>query len=367
MKFYISSVVFVLAFASYVGGGVPVSVALADTQSQQCVSTSVETLSAGSVATSSAIIYGNVTAGSVATYGHLEYGKTQNFGTITATQFVNILPIANLAVTITGLQPDTTYYYRVVADNGCGGASIIGQTGLFTTLSLPVQATSTALIPLTVDLKVNGVNGPLTLLAGDPVNLSWSSSGGNSCLVVNGWNVLTVAATGSVAFAFPSTSSTTYLFSCTASDGRKAEDSVVVQLSVPTAPTSTPTTTPQIASTTSNTVSGITQTLLDQIKILQAEVVRLVALLAARQGSGSTTASIQTITRDLSYGMMDEAQVRVLQTALTKQGFYAGPITGNFFSMTREAVKAFQLRYGIFPDGTVGSATRDKLNSLISL
>ena len=56
-------------------------------------------------------------------------------------------------------------------------------------------------------------------------------------------------------------------------------------------------------------------------------------------------------------------EVKELQNRLTSEGVYSGPVTGYFGSLTSQAVKAFQAKYGIGQDGTVGQQTRDKLNS----
>ena len=67
--------------------------------------------------------------------------------------------------------------------------------------------------------------------------------------------------------------------------------------------------------------------------------------------------------RDLSYGMQQDNDVVKLQEFLTTQGVYGGPITGNFYSLTLEAVKQFQGKEGIGPAaGYFGPLTRSKAN-----
>jgi murein L,D-transpeptidase YcbB/YkuD len=70
--------------------------------------------------------------------------------------------------------------------------------------------------------------------------------------------------------------------------------------------------------------------------------------------------------RDLQIGSPYFADVQALQTALAKEGSYAGEATGGFYNQTFAAVQAFQQKYGIEATGFVGSATRAKLNSLYS-
>ncbi|MBI3638159.1 peptidoglycan-binding protein [Candidatus Wolfebacteria bacterium] len=70
--------------------------------------------------------------------------------------------------------------------------------------------------------------------------------------------------------------------------------------------------------------------------------------------------------KNLTYGMTDDLDVKALQIALTKERQYSGPITGNFYELTKEAVKNFQKEYGISAVGAVGPITRAKLNELYS-
>ena len=69
--------------------------------------------------------------------------------------------------------------------------------------------------------------------------------------------------------------------------------------------------------------------------------------------------------RDLYFGLSGDPEVTKLQEFLRGQGVYSGPITGGFFSLTREGVKKFQTKEGINPAaGYFGPLTRGKANSL---
>jgi len=68
--------------------------------------------------------------------------------------------------------------------------------------------------------------------------------------------------------------------------------------------------------------------------------------------------------RDLAYGAANDDEVQILQQLLADLGFYKGPVTGNFYNLTRTAVIAFQKAYGIPAVGRVGPLTRQKLNEL---
>lgn len=71
---------------------------------------------------------------------------------------------------------------------------------------------------------------------------------------------------------------------------------------------------------------------------------------------------------DLAYGMTGSVEVMKLQEFLADEGLYSGPITGNFFSLTMKAVKAFQYREGIAPAaGYFGPKTRARASALLGM
>ncbi len=57
-------------------------------------------------------------------------------------------------------------------------------------------------------------------------------------------------------------------------------------------------------------------------------------------------------------------EVTQLQTQLTANGVYFGPITGYFGPLTQAALKTFQAKYGISPTGVIDSPTMNQLNIL---
>ncbi len=70
--------------------------------------------------------------------------------------------------------------------------------------------------------------------------------------------------------------------------------------------------------------------------------------------------------KDLYFGMTDP-DVRALQDILKYEGLFPtnAESTGFFGSITLDAVKKFQTKYGIQPvSGYVGPKTREKLNNL---
>lgn len=68
------------------------------------------------------------------------------------------------------------------------------------------------------------------------------------------------------------------------------------------------------------------------------------------------------ITKTLRYGMTDP-EVKILQDILRSKGFYPvnSASTGNFFSVTKKAVIAFQLANGLVGDGICGPNTIEAL------
>jgi hypothetical protein len=84
------------------------------------------------------------------------------------------------------------------------------------------------------------------------------------------------------------------------------------------------------------------------MKIKYLSIFPVVAILIF---SGSSFAHAQPVvfTQNLNYGLQNSAQVSQLQEFLTSQGLYSGPITGNYYFLTLDAVKAFQTQQGITP------------------
>lgn len=84
-------------------------------------------------------------------------------------------------------------------------------------------------------------------------------------------------------------------------------------------------------------------------------------------GTSTSTTSTTTIvfgTRFLSYLTVGSSgeEVSALQEFLQQGGWYSGPVTGYFGSLTQAAVKNFQRQHGIAETGTVGPQTREALN-----
>ena len=118
--------------------------------------------------------------------------------------------------------------------------------------------------------------------------------------------------------------------------------------------------------------------LLAQIDFLKAEIARVQAQIASLLAKKELSSfSCQRFERDLYFGMRDDSEVRCLQEFLKNQGpeiYPDGLVTGNFLSLTQQAIIRFQEKYAseiLKPlnlekgTGYVGQMTRAKINELL--
>lgn len=103
------------------------------------------------------------------------------------------------------------------------------------------------------------------------------------------------------------------------------------------------------------------QQLLDKIAELKREIARI---LGQTDGSAGQTACGR-LDSNLYFGLSNNSQVSCLQEFLKNQGqdiYPEGLVTGNFGSLTQQAVIRFQAKNGIPTTGFVGPLTRAKIN-----
>ena len=139
---------------------------IADAQTLATAATSasgppiVTTDAATSIATTSATITGTVDPEGQQTTYHFEYGTTPNFGTVTAaTGAGNGATSTAVSTSLSGLQPNTTYYYRLVASNATGAA--FGTQGTFTTIAPGPQVVTGAASSIgTTSATISGTVNP---------------------------------------------------------------------------------------------------------------------------------------------------------------------------------------------------------------
>lgn len=176
-------------------------------------------LSVSEITTRSAVVRtSSVTAGTASTTVSFQYGVTTSYGDETILPF----PVAmnttqdNLAATLEGLLPNTTYHFRCKATNIFG--TTYGVDSVFTTASVPIITTgdATAISDITATLggTVVAGGGPCypaiqwgkTTAYGSSIPFQANVSGSGPVAV--GWNI------------FPLEPSTTYHFRLVAYDGR---------------------------------------------------------------------------------------------------------------------------------------------------
>lgn len=69
--------------------------------------------------------------------------------------------------------------------------------------------------------------------------------------------------------------------------------------------------------------------------------------------------------KNLYFGLRNNAEVMELQEFLIDQGYYAGPVTGNFYLMTLQAVRKFQEANGVSRTGYFGPKSRAVANGIL--
>lgn len=95
---------------------------------------------------------------------------------------------------------------------------------------------------------------------------------------------------------------------------------------------------------------------------------KIAAALSGSSGSsssGSSSSSSSSGSSVLKFGTKSDA-VRTLQENLKTLGYYSGSITGNFGSLTKEAVYNFQKSTGLTADGVAGTKTLAMITSKLS-
>lgn len=141
-----------------------------------------------------------------------EYGQTTSFGQSTIQK--TLTQPEMYCITVSGLLPSTTYYYRAIARNSAGTS--YGETKSFTTTPTP-----------SVNLKANGSDGPITISYNSPVTLTWIASNVDYCQASGDWSG-NKGLSGSESIG-NLTSSKTYTLSCSGPRG-SASDSVTVNV-----------------------------------------------------------------------------------------------------------------------------------------
>lgn len=143
-----------------------------------------------------------------------QYGKTISYGLESSRS--PKYGIGNFCAIVYNLEPCTTYNYRAAGKNSAGTS--YGENKSFNTICLP----------LTVNLKANNSDGPITVSYKSNVTLSWTSENAVSCQASGDWSG-TKAISGSQVIQMNNVKTYTFILICKdASSTRTATDSVTV-------------------------------------------------------------------------------------------------------------------------------------------
>jgi hypothetical protein len=294
----------------------------------------------------------------------------------------NISNNSNASVVSAGMSNNGITVYAVAA--GTATIKVCDTSGTICgTLSVTVTA------PTANQAVTFSVTNP-TLTVGQSLNVGLSG-GASSYVVLSNTNANVVQASinNSITLSLYGASAGTDSLTICATAGGCSPFPVVVTGSSPntvSTPTTTATPTPvQTAAPTAQSGAVVVNTALlaeiqslqtavaqiltqvtTQIQSIQTQLNQLEAQVNAGSGSGiSTSASAavtNTFTELLTVGSND-AQVTALQRQLTVLGFYSGPITGYFGTLTGQAVMKYQTAHGIAASGYVDPSTRTALNA----
>ena len=151
------------------------------------------TTTATGVGITTARLNGLALVSSTPTQGYFEYGTSQNLGTRTASRTYfesNSVPLLD---NISGLQPDTTYFYRAVAQNSQGIAN--GDIMSFRTASVGTTVINTPTVSTPTNTVTRVVNSVVRTVTGN-TNTASTNANGVVFVPVQLANIGTVGAVG---------------------------------------------------------------------------------------------------------------------------------------------------------------------------
>lgn len=123
----------------------------------------VQTLAASSVTSSGAVLNGSVDPNGGGATTYFEYGTSTSYGEVTTQTGIGTAPQSDFQATISGLNPSTTYHYRINAVNGGGityGADVIFTTSPGASQPPPIVQTLAASSVTTTGAVLNGSVNP---------------------------------------------------------------------------------------------------------------------------------------------------------------------------------------------------------------
>ena len=142
----------------------------------------VTTGAASSITSVSATLNGTANPNGLPTMAHFEWGTTASYGNSTSAQSLGSgTSSASVNAAISGLSPNTTYHFRLVASNSAGTTQ--GSDRTFTTTSNPTPPTVTTLVASAVGTTTATLNGsvnPHGLTTTDHFEWGLTTSYGNT-------------------------------------------------------------------------------------------------------------------------------------------------------------------------------------------
>ncbi|MFH0804054.1 MAG: DUF2341 domain-containing protein, partial [Candidatus Zambryskibacteria bacterium] len=167
-----------------------------------------------------------------------QFDDNPDHTTVFANQTVSAGPIAAGApagITSSYNFPTSgTWYVRVCADkSSAGDPGTIPESDENNNCSDPWKTVSVSSgVSATADIKANGSNGPITIAAGDPVDITWTSSNATACRVdPPNWTELNAPAG---TYTLNLSSSVTYRIYCDPPAAGSQDDEVVVNVTATT-------------------------------------------------------------------------------------------------------------------------------------
>ena len=291
----------------------------------------------------------SLTVGGTATVtvsGGSGYYVTGNTSPSVASQVLN-----GNALTISGLAAGVTTVTVCSASNGCSSFPVtVGGTTSGGTVSF-------------------GVSNPALTLGGS-MNISLSGAGSYYVSSNANSNIAQASVNGSTITVYGENIGSDSVAVC--ASGGSCNTLYVTVTQSGTATTAAQSTSASSLLAAIQSMQSELSQLVTQIQTMATTLTQLAANVSAggttTSGTAATTATpagastYYDFTEFLSAGSQD-AQVTELQQYLTQKGFYSGPITGFYGSLTETAVGKYQTAHGIDPAGYVGPSTRAALNA----
>lgn len=145
--------------------------------SDKCVSPTVTTMAARDTNISSSLLSGAVNPNGENIRVHFEYGATPSMDKRAGEWSMSGNVPVEVAIPVANLLPTARYYFRLVAESGCGGV----QKGAVLNFS-----TGSSVNMPSADIKLNGFDMFDTIRAGDAITLTWNATSVSACAISPG-------------------------------------------------------------------------------------------------------------------------------------------------------------------------------------